>query len=967
MKTSTCSVVVGVLIGVCPLISSAAAPFIQQARLKASNAGSSDSFGEVVAISGNTAVVGAQYEDSNATGVNGNGANNSLDASGAAYVFVRQGKTWTQQAYLKASNTAYADKFGGAVAISGDTIVVGAPNQDSNATNSGAVYVFVRTGSTWSQQAFLKASNAGSDDYFGYSVAIDGDTLVVGSLSEASNATGIDGDGSNNTMPGAGAVYVFTRSGTAWTQQAYIKASNTEGGDQFGRAVAISGDTLVAGALGESSSSGGVGGNQADNSATSAGAAYVFSRDGTGVWSQQAYLKASHPETYDYFSASVSASGDRIVVGATYEASSSASDPTDNSATSAGAAYVFVRSGNTWSQEAYLKASNIGEYQYFGSAVSIDDSLIAVGAYGDDGASGVAYDAGAVHVFAHDGTAWTHQALLRTAVPHTGDYFGQSVSIDNASIIGGASYEDGMSGAAYVFVENVPDFLTSVARRGQAAPGGSNIFYSAFSAATLNNDMEVLFDATLTGSGTSGGRTRALFSTYSGDTAMAMRVQENLSALGAGWSGVKASAFSAPVANHPDVGLFQATLVGTGVTTGNNKALLRDTGSAVSSVQRTGQALGAFGGAAFSTLKETLQATDRDLAAQSYLLKPNTSLGVTAANDSGLLLMKNDGTVILAAQREGNVTVGGSLRFGQFFGRAALSGGPTSHFGAYFVFLDGTAGGAPVQGLFQTKDDGTVECTLAQGQAPVGTWGALWQAFLGESASGDHPLFRASMSGMGVTSATNEGIWRGASELWLRKGQSLEQPLAAGIKLAKILKFWPVMDDQMVVLVQLTGTGVTTATNTALLLRQADGTLRTLLRSGTAVAGLAAPARCGIIQQVDVNPASGHYAVLASLLGASTSTNQVLWTGCTRFGDDGANWISRLPLLTLRKGATFQTAATPANRTIRSITLNPVVNTTGAGGRGAGQVVNNIGQVLIQITSESASPDLIIVTPQIPG
>jgi hypothetical protein len=164
-----------------------------------------------------------------------------------------------QQAYLKASNAEADDQFGFSVAISGDTLVVGAWGEDSSATgvngnqsdnsagSSGAAYVFVRSGTTWTQQAYLKASNAAGDDGFGCSVAISGDTVVVGAANEDSSATGVNGDGTNNGSNGSGAAYVFVRSGTSWSQQAYLKASNTDVGDAFGTKVAISGDTLVVG------------------------------------------------------------------------------------------------------------------------------------------------------------------------------------------------------------------------------------------------------------------------------------------------------------------------------------------------------------------------------------------------------------------------------------------------------------------------------------------------------------------------------------------------------------------------------------------------------------------------------------------------------------------------------------------------------------------------------------------------
>ncbi len=193
-----------------------------------------------------------------------------------------------QEAYVKASNTGADDRFGYSVALSGDTLAVGAYFEDSNATgvggnqadnsagNSGAVYVFTRSGQTWTQQAYVKASNAGATDYVGYSVALSGDTLAVGALFEDGNATGVGGAQGNDNATDSGAVYVFTRSGQTWTQQAYVKASNTEAGDDFGTSVALSGDSLAVGAPDESSNATGVGGNQANNSSGWSGAVYVL-------------------------------------------------------------------------------------------------------------------------------------------------------------------------------------------------------------------------------------------------------------------------------------------------------------------------------------------------------------------------------------------------------------------------------------------------------------------------------------------------------------------------------------------------------------------------------------------------------------------------------------------------------------------------------------------------------------------
>jgi hypothetical protein len=465
-------------------------PIAQQAYLKASNTQADDRFGSAVAVSGDTVVVGAEDERSNATGINGNQTDNSLGAAGAAYIFVRSGGTWSQQAYLKASNTGSGDRFGRAVAIDGDTVVIGAYQEASSATGvngdqldnganlSGAVYIFVRSAGVWTQQAYLKASNTAAIDFFGYSVGVSGDTVVAGALSEDSNATGVNGDASNNSATDSGAAYVFVRSGTSWSQQAYLKASNTGAGDAFGTSAAISGDTVVVGAFGEDSNATGVNGNQANNSSGLAGAVYVFVRGVGGSWSQQAYLKPSNTGAGDYFGNSVFVSGDSVVVGAPNESSSATGvngNGADNSAPRSGAAYVFARSGGVWNQQAYLKASNTAAEDGFGRAVTVGEDTVVVGAEDEDSAApGVNGDqsnngmltAGAAYVFRRAGGSWDQLAYLKASNPGLVDRFGCAVAVNGDTVVVGAYGEssnatgvDGnqsnnsalRSGAVYVF------------------------------------------------------------------------------------------------------------------------------------------------------------------------------------------------------------------------------------------------------------------------------------------------------------------------------------------------------------------------------------------------------------------------------------------------------------------------------------------------------------------------------------
>lgn len=387
-----------------------------------------------------------------------------------------------------------AMRFGTSVAASGDTIVVGMRDDWQNAqgvdgvttdialtAHSGAAYVFVRVGSTWVQQAYLKPHNTHYMQLFGSSVAIDGDTIVIGAEGDRKTPSGVD-------KPNTGAIFVFTRSQGVWSQQAYIKASNFATNDEFGSSVGIFGDTIVAGAPREDSVSAGVNGNQFNDPSPieDVGAGYVFVRS-NGIWSQQAYLKPLDPASNDMFGASVGIFEDRIVISAPAEDSSAVGvngNPFDTSASDSGAAYVFLRTGIDWIQEAYLKASNTGTGDRFGDShlegcsVAISGDTIVIGARNEDSnASGVNGDetndlssnAGAAYVFHFDGSVWSQQAYLKAMNPDPEDYFGLSVSIWGDRIVIGAPLESGsgfgvnstatgnaapQSGAAYLFARS---------------------------------------------------------------------------------------------------------------------------------------------------------------------------------------------------------------------------------------------------------------------------------------------------------------------------------------------------------------------------------------------------------------------------------------------------------------------------------------------------------------------------------
>lgn len=435
---------------------------VEDAYLKASNTGAQDFFGKV-AISGDTAVVGAPFEDSNATIINGNAARNRAKNSGAAYIFVRKSGVWTQQAYLKASDGKAGDEFGYAVAISGETVVIGAFAKTTTTTTgtgttlatvtapyTGAAYVFTRTDTTWTQQATLKASNPDAYDAFGYSVAVSGDTVVVGAIGESSATSKIVATKANNTLAQAGAAYVFLQNGTTWTQQAYLKASSPQRLSHFGIAVGISGENIVVGAPNESKAE---------------GAAYVFTRS-NAKWGKPKLLKARNADAGDHFGRAVAISGDTLIVGAPEEASAATTvggKQNNNRAPGAGAAYLYSQSKGIWSLPVYLKSSRSSAGDAFGSAVAVDDELVAVGAPGEDGGG---KNSGAAYLFGQSDTAWSEQLVLRASDRDSGDQLGSSVALADKTVICGAEGEASNakgvngnrfnnslknSGAAYIF------------------------------------------------------------------------------------------------------------------------------------------------------------------------------------------------------------------------------------------------------------------------------------------------------------------------------------------------------------------------------------------------------------------------------------------------------------------------------------------------------------------------------------
>ncbi|MEK6644939.1 MAG: immunoglobulin domain-containing protein, partial [Planctomycetota bacterium] len=370
----------------------------------AGDAAAGDLFGRATAVAGDSVVVGAP-------GASG--------GSGAAYIFVRSGTVWSQQAKLTASDAAMGDAFGGSAAISGDTVIVGA---SSAGGATGAAYVFVRSGTVWTQQAKLTAGDAAAGDQFGGSVSLAGQTAVVGSAFDDGGA-GAD----------QGSAYVFVRSGTVWNQQAKLTAGDAAASDRYGSAVGIHSDTAIVGAMMDDGAAG------ADQ-----GSAYLYQRSGT-VWMQQTKVTPADATAGDQFGVGVGVSGEAAVVGSHLANGVAGADQ--------GAAYLFERCGTGWLQRAKLLPADASATDHFGAASAIDFDTTVVGAPLDDGGAGS--DQGGSYVF--------RQACPVTAIP---------VSLVASPICSGGTVDVTMaqsqSGVTYQLRDGATDLGLPVAGTGAA-------------------------------------------------------------------------------------------------------------------------------------------------------------------------------------------------------------------------------------------------------------------------------------------------------------------------------------------------------------------------------------------------------------------------------------------------------------------------------------------------------------------
>jgi hypothetical protein len=329
---------VGVDSGVAYVFVRSGTQWAEQAKLIPSGSAAGDRFGDYVTLEGDTAVIAAQFDDF------------ALQDAGAAYVFVRSGTLWTETAKLTASDPGVLDRFSNCLSLSGNTLLVGAPFDDDNGSESGSAYVFVGSGSTWIEAAKLTAPDGAASDLFGNSVSLSGDTALVGANFDDDN--GVD----------SGSAHVFVRSGTVWTHQAKLLASDGAATDEFGIACAVRGDVALIGSIHD------------DDNGHDSGSAYAFIRSGT-TWTQADKLTPGDGKINDLFGASISISGPWVAIGALMG---------DGIGKDTGSAYAFLRTGGVWTEQLELTAGDGAAGDLFGFSLSMDGDTVFVGARHND-------------------------------------------------------------------------------------------------------------------------------------------------------------------------------------------------------------------------------------------------------------------------------------------------------------------------------------------------------------------------------------------------------------------------------------------------------------------------------------------------------------------------------------------------------------------------------------------------------
>jgi hypothetical protein len=852
------------------------------------------------------------------------------------------------------------DNFGDSVAISEAWIVVGAPSDDERGEGAGAVFVYSAVTGQFVRK--LRAPDAVPFDRFGVDVAVWGSQALVG----ASAKNG-----------GAGKAYLFNLSDGVLLRE--FVSGFVDGA--FGKSVALNGRFA---AIGAPSHGGG-------------GTAYVFELGTIGAPKQFFGYSEDGPES---FGGNIALSGNLVIV----------ADPDYGSnATFRGVVYVIdviteipmweiLGTGSSARYGVSLAASggkllvgtglspgaahlydlSTGEFVralsypgngsfFWGNQVAMEGNLALVGVEGDDS---VAANAGAAYVFDVSTGALLDQITAPDGRPSA--IFGRQVALSaNGALFAAGNLSLDAPGAVY-FMRPVsgPLPLASVAKIGDFAPGAPDTRFRTFGAAHLNSSGRVMFNAGLAGLASNGSTDTGVWSTleYPRSLELSMKSRQDLTTFGTfngqSYVGVRTATVQSPVLNKAGIGLFQSTLAGSGITSFNNRAIFREIvgpTNAVSPVLRTGRSIGAgttgpsWNGANLLSILSVAQCEIEDHMVVPCSLRTGVA-GTTLANDSGILVLSHEGVLRNTLYREGASSPAGGT-FGQFFGRPSAA--EMTYF-AYRAFNVPAPGLSPKQGVYWGLYTGGGGALGVQGDDPGEVGGAKYAAFTGESLVDNLTYWMATLSGPGVTTLNNQTLWLEEVGLILRTGTEIEP----GLFVSRIENYWAMDLNYILIQVLLRGAGVTAANNRALYVRrEEEGSeiFQRLMRTGELAEG-SSGGRIATFQRVVAEP-SGRYAVLASLSGTLSSTNQALFMGNTRAGEPFTLFdVLREPFMVLRKGRWYQ-APTGQSTRILSMTLTNTADTDGVGNKGMGQVINASGQIVINIQFSNLAREIMTGAP----
>lgn len=803
--------------------------------------------------------------------------------AGAGAVSVYSAVTGRFVRKIRPADLAAGDFFGGSLAVCGDLALIAAPGQGQGA---GVVYLCnLATGAV--VRKFLSPTPNGE---FGRGIALSAEFAVIGAYNE---------DNAN------GAVYVYKLAMVEAPLR--IAAPSPATGSNFGLEVAVQNDLVIASAF------------ASDLAAADAGAVFVFSSAGNLLFS----ITDPQPSATHLFGTSVAVSGTEILVGASNHNGQVGRVNRFDLLTGVSKGTLVAKDGQTG--------------DIFGAAVAACGHLAIVGAPGDDD-SGT--DSGAAYLFDLSTGEQLRKILLSAG--RNGASLGTTVGIWGNQAVAGAPFDDDVaenSGAAYLcrpVIGSAP--LESVARSGDSASNTQDAEFATFGTAFLNDDGESLVQASLTGPGGAGAagvwnnlRFKSSLDVLAWSRMGASRLPDPALA------GLRFALSGPPVMCNDTYGLTQVVLSGPGVNASNNRALFvnESLNNQTVSVLRTGDPLGF--GAVLNSLVDVVQAQEVDQLMVSIGKRLNVG-GVNATNDSAVWVMEHFGTTS-ARFEEAAVAASGGV-YGQFFGRAA-SGMITS--GVFGASVISGFGGEPLPALFRGEFTGGAARLVIKGeQAADCAVGVVYSAFVAEAHQDFRTVFKATLSGTGVTGANNTGLWHDTAGLIARTGSEIE----SGLTVVSIGRFWPIASEQVILEVTLRGAGVTGANNRALYLWDKDDAMLRLMRTGSFADPECGQARISGILQAGVHPWSGEYAILASLSGSGAATNLGLWVGGTKKGNATTLAALRRPALILRKGTTL---LAPSGQTtmIRSIAMSGATSAGGAGNIGKGQVVNEDGDVAL--------------------